>query len=92
MGSEKKVFPTPDDWPKALFIMKKQYHEQCFEENEFSWLLKNLEMLYNMLPDDLYPFHACLGHCMMQWKPALVSHLIPLTMKRWHTLPLATLR
>lgn len=55
----KKLHPTLDDWPKALFIMKEQYHGQCFEGNECSRLLKNLDMLQNMLPEELQPFHDC---------------------------------
>jgi len=55
----KKKYPTLDDWPKALFIIKEEYHGQCFEGNECSKLLKNLDMLCNMLPEELQPFHDC---------------------------------
>lgn len=54
-----KLFPNLDDWPKSLFIMKENYHGQTFEGNECNRLLDNLDMLSNMLPDHLMPFHEC---------------------------------
>ena len=55
----KKVFPSLDDWPKSLYIIKEDYHGQCFEGNECSRLLEHLDMLQNMLPEELQPFYDC---------------------------------
>lgn len=54
-----KLFPNLDDWPKSLYIMKENYHGQTFEGNECNRLLTNLDMLSNMIPDNLMPFHQC---------------------------------
>ena len=54
-----KLFPSLDEWPKALFITTEEYHGQCFEGNECSKLLQNLHILQSMLPEELQPFHEC---------------------------------
>ena len=68
-----KLFPQLDQWPAALYIQQESYHGNTFEGNECNRLLKNLDMLRNMLPPHLISYyecflafrdamHACLGY------------------------------
>ena len=54
-----KLFPRLDEWPQSLYITKENYHGHTFEGNECNRLLKNLDMLAKMLPENLSNFLEC---------------------------------
>ena len=58
-GRLHKLFPKLDDCPTSLYIVKENYHGQTFEGSECNKLLDKLNMLSNMLPGHLMPFHRC---------------------------------
>jgi len=69
-----KLFPRLDEWPQSLYITKEKYHGHTFEGNECNRLLKNLDMLAKMLPENLSNFlNASLlfeKQCMHVWVTA----------------------
>jgi len=54
-----KLFPRLNDWPKQLHIIREDYHGSSFEGNQCNILLKNLDILLQMIPNSLIQFYNC---------------------------------